>query len=97
MFSPGYDDDVNAEAFVLNKRLRAAFIAQYEGRELFFAMSLESARWDAALKDIERKRLPRPRWEAIVRDAIKCGIVTEEYAATHFPSISLSKGNQPLE
>lgn len=85
MFSPGYDEDVNAELFELQQRARRHFVTQYEGRELLFAMSLFSARWDAALKDIKWKRLPRLRWETIIRDAIERGVVTEEYAEMYFP------------
>jgi len=83
MLKPGYDDDVNAELYELKRQMRCSFVSQYTGREVMLAMSLESARWGDARKDLERGRVSKERYIEIINDAIHYGIVTQEYANLH--------------
>jgi hypothetical protein len=79
---PGYDDNVNEEIYNIGRMMRASFVRAYVGNnaELYFAMALESARFDDCLKDIERGRVSLKTKDRIIRDAINHGIITDEFA-----------------
>ena len=75
-----YEDHIKTQLhYELAQGLRKAFIAQYDGQQLYFALSLASGRFDTCVKDIERGKVTLNHAIAILNNAVRHKVITQAY------------------